>query len=309
MAQLLPVIVFAAIVNIALYILYQRYYHPLSGIPGPFWASITRLWLVQKSRMLQRHRIEMDLHKKYGKIVRISPNEVCISDLKYTKLIYGANSPFHKSDWYTTVEPKDDDAMNLLGERDMEKYRHQRRLVGPIFTTQALKNREDLLDRPIAQFVSKMKEMEGQPLDLVKWMNILAIDLLTEITFAESKNYVLTGDDEDNAKDVDEFWQQVHWAGLIPRFWGVYVQLSELIGRTGFTPLFVSNIGKLSIIKVSFFYADTNHLYLRFSITFPRSFLGRNWIHQKNPTTMIWRVIFSVSPMTALNLSLNGLQQ
>ena len=252
MARLLIISCYAAVFFFAVYAIYQRYFHPLANIPGPFWASVTRLWLVQKTRTLQRHRIEMDLHKKYGKIVRISPNEVCISDLQYARMIYGASSPFLKADWYSTVEPKDENAMNLLGERDIEKYRFQRRLVGPLFTPHAVKNYEALLDRPIQKFVARMKELTGQPLDAVKWMNILAIDLLTEITFSESKNYVERGDDENNSDDVDDFWQQVHWAGLIPQPWMSYVALSEFIGRTGWTPLFVANIGKLAIIKVNF---------------------------------------------------------
>jgi len=240
-----------AAVALVTYIIYQRFYHPLATVPGPFFASITRLWLVYQSRTLQRHRIEMALHAKYGKIVRISPNELCISDLNFVKTIYGANSRFLKADWYETVEPKDEDAMNLLGERDMEKYKHQRRLIGPLFTTQAVKNREKLLDKPILKFIEKMEGSKKQPLDLVKWMNILAIDLLTEITFSESLNYVQTGDDEGNAEDVDDFWQQVHWAGLVPIYWRWYVWANGWIGKIGVSPMFVANIGKLAIIKVS----------------------------------------------------------
>jgi hypothetical protein len=26
-------------------IVYYRYFHPLSKFPGPFWASVTRLWI------------------------------------------------------------------------------------------------------------------------------------------------------------------------------------------------------------------------------------------------------------------------
>jgi hypothetical protein len=242
-----------AAVALVSYIIYQRFYHPLAAVPGPFLASITRLWLVYQSRTLQRHRIEMALHEKYGKIVRISPNELCISDLSYVKAIYGANSRFLKADWYETVEPKEEDAMNLLGERDIEKYKHQRRLIGPLFTTQSVKNRENLLDKPILSFIEKMKGSRGQPIDMVKWMNILAIDLLTEITFSESLNYVQRGDDERNAEDVDDFWQQIHWAGLIPMFWRCYVWANEWIGKMGISPMFVANIGKLAIIKVSKF--------------------------------------------------------
>jgi hypothetical protein len=233
------------------YIIYQRFFHRLAAVPGPFLASITRLWLVYQSRTLQRHRVEMALHKKYGKIVRISPNELCISDLSYVKTIYGANSRFLKADWYETVEPNDPDAMNLLGERNIEKYKHQRRLIGPLFTTQAVKNRENLMNEPISSFIHKMKGQKGQPIEMVKWMNILAIDLLTEITFSESLNYIQMGDDEKNGEDVDDFWQQIHWVGLIPAFWRWYVWVNGWIGKMGANPMFVANIGKLAIIKVS----------------------------------------------------------
>lgn len=141
--------------------------------------------------------------------------------------------------------------MNLLEERDIEKYKHQRRLIGPLFTTQAVKNRENLLDNPILRFIEKMKGSTGQPLDMVKWMNILAIDLLTEIALSESLNYVQTGDDEKNAEDVDDFWQQVHWAGLDPMFWRWYVWANGCIGKMGVSPMFVVILGKLAIIKVS----------------------------------------------------------
>jgi hypothetical protein len=240
-----------AVVALLSYITYQRFFHPLATVPGPFLASLTRLWLLHQSRTLQRHRIEIALHEEYGPIVRISPNELCISDLNFVKTIYGANSRFLKADWYETVEPKDEDAMNLLGERDVEKYKHQRRLIGPLFTTQAVKKRENLLDEPILAFVRKMKEEKGKPVDLVKWMNILAIDLLTEITFSKSLDYVGRGEDERNSEDVDDFWKQIHWVGLVPGFWRWYVWVNEWIGKMGISPMFVANIGKLSIIKVS----------------------------------------------------------
>lgn len=247
----LPMLVFcSALLALLSYVSYLRLFHPLARFPGPFPASVTRLWLVYQARTLQRHRIEMDLHQKYGPFVRISPNEVSIADPKYVKILYGAGSPFLKSRWYETVGPKDEDAMNLLGEPNMEKYRLQRRLIGPMFTTQAVKARENLLEGPIVRFVAKMEGMEGQPLDLVKWMNILAIDLLTEITFSESMDFVSSGNDRDNAKDVDDFWHQIHWIGLLPDFWLFYTWITGTLESLGLKFFFKADISKLSIIQV-----------------------------------------------------------
>ncbi|KAF2804695.1 cytochrome P450, partial [Mytilinidion resinicola] len=228
---------------------YQRFLHPLSKVPGPFLASITPLWLVYHSRALHRHRLEIDLHKTYGPIVRLSPNEVSLSDPKNIKLVYGASSPFVKSRWYETIASKDPEGMNLLGESDMKKYHAQRRLIGPAFTTESVKRREFLLDKPMGKFVAKMKEGGGRPVDLVKWMNILALDLLTEITFAESMDYISTGDDRDNAKDIDIFWQKVQWVGLVPDMWRGYTWAAEKLRNIGLPLLSEPTTHNLNIIK------------------------------------------------------------
>jgi hypothetical protein len=80
---------FVAAGLVLLYVLHTRYATPLRKIPGPFLASISKLWLVQKTRGLQRQKVDLWLRKKYGSIVRIAPNEVLVSDLNALKTIYG----------------------------------------------------------------------------------------------------------------------------------------------------------------------------------------------------------------------------
>ena len=71
------------------YAIYTREATPLRSIPGPFLASITRLWIFQKQRGFQRQQVDMDLREKYGPIVRISPKEVMVSSPKSLRTIYG----------------------------------------------------------------------------------------------------------------------------------------------------------------------------------------------------------------------------
>lgn len=78
----------------------NRVLSPLARVPGPFWASLSRLWITKMSWDGQTHRDMIALHKKYGKLVRIAPGEVSVSDLEATKKIYGAGSKFWKSEWY-----------------------------------------------------------------------------------------------------------------------------------------------------------------------------------------------------------------
>ena len=64
--------------------LYRRYLHPLHAVPGPFLASITSLWwLAVYLGDDQQYRKPIQLHAKYGPIVRIRPNTVIIHDPKH----------------------------------------------------------------------------------------------------------------------------------------------------------------------------------------------------------------------------------
>lgn len=58
------------------YVVYQRWLSPLAKIPGPIWASLSRWWLVRVSLSDNYNREMMRLHRNYGDIVRVGPDEV-----------------------------------------------------------------------------------------------------------------------------------------------------------------------------------------------------------------------------------------
>jgi hypothetical protein len=76
--------------------IYRRYFHPLSKYPGPFFASITRWWLVKEIFDGHHEKNIRILHKKYGPVVRIAPNEVAIADPEAIKVIYSTSTGFTK---------------------------------------------------------------------------------------------------------------------------------------------------------------------------------------------------------------------
>ena len=48
-------------------IVYYRFFHPLSKFPGPFWGSITRLWITYHNVKEDEPQTFRELHKKHGK--------------------------------------------------------------------------------------------------------------------------------------------------------------------------------------------------------------------------------------------------
>jgi hypothetical protein len=62
----------------ALYqVVYYRFFHPLSKFPGPFWGSVTRLWIAYHNIKEDEPYVEHELHKKYGMRLSVALNAHC----------------------------------------------------------------------------------------------------------------------------------------------------------------------------------------------------------------------------------------
>lgn len=77
-------------------LLWTGYGSDLRTIPGPFAAKFTRLYLFRQTLMGNAHTFYPDLHRQYGKIVRVAPNKVSISDAETIPAIYGISSKYYK---------------------------------------------------------------------------------------------------------------------------------------------------------------------------------------------------------------------
>lgn len=78
----------SVLVFVIFHALYSIFLHPLRKVPGPRLAKITELWRTNHYFKGYWHRDILDLHRKYGPIVRISPNEVSIVSPELAKTIY-----------------------------------------------------------------------------------------------------------------------------------------------------------------------------------------------------------------------------
>lgn len=76
--------------------LYHTYASPLRRVQGPWLARFTRFWYAKATYSRQGHKIIMDLHDKYGPIVRIAPNEYSIDNFEAAQIIYRSRDPLNK---------------------------------------------------------------------------------------------------------------------------------------------------------------------------------------------------------------------
>lgn len=58
-----------AVLSFVYQVVYYRFFHPLRNFPGPFWASVTRLWITYHNIKGDEPYTFKALHQEYGKII------------------------------------------------------------------------------------------------------------------------------------------------------------------------------------------------------------------------------------------------
>ena len=96
-------------------LIYQHLWHPLHKFPGPFWASQTHLWKVYYMWTLRMPEEMLRVHRIYGPVVRIGPNDLSFQSMDAVGPIYKSGRAMPKTSFYhgfTTLLP------NLFGTCD-----------------------------------------------------------------------------------------------------------------------------------------------------------------------------------------------
>jgi hypothetical protein len=78
------------------YVVVPALFDPLRDIPGPFLARFTRWWYFIEIYKGSFEVSDVEVHKKYGPIVRIAPREYSIDDVEAARTIYGHGTAFVK---------------------------------------------------------------------------------------------------------------------------------------------------------------------------------------------------------------------
>ena len=84
------------VVLFILSLLRTRYSRGLNKFNGPFLASFTNLWKLWYALKGSQKQMYVDIHEKYGDIVRLGPNELSFADPRAIRDIYGPSGSSQK---------------------------------------------------------------------------------------------------------------------------------------------------------------------------------------------------------------------
>ncbi|KAB5549552.1 cytochrome P450 [Coniochaeta sp. 2T2.1] len=246
--------------------LYRLFLHPLSSVPGPKSAALSNAWLAWHARNGRVRELGKTLHRKYRPVVRVGPNEVWFDSKEAFKFIYNASNGFEKSDFYLAtalnrpqidwklkVQP-DPDTLDFLSERDMKRYRLQRRMIGPAYHPSNLEKYGSAIDAVLRNAVAQLRILDGAEVDLKQWMHIITVECLGAAVLSWSPGYIRAETDGGTSSHAYLSWRHKSVFGMFPlaviagtysrtlgrlfaRVWGIRYRTPKGF-KTFFTPVY-----------------------------------------------------------------------
>ncbi|KAJ2987475.1 hypothetical protein NUW58_g4482 [Xylaria curta] len=193
------------------YVIYQYVFSPLAAFPGPLVAKFTKIWRAYGMYKGTWHRDLVDLHRKYGPVVRIGPNELSVGDPEAFRQIYRASKAFPKGACYSVIQGTR--PFDLANERNEKIHGAQRRLVARPYSMDSTKRFEPQID---VLLDTLLRQLDGfaktsQVFDLGFWIQLYAFDVIGTVSFSKPFGFVSSGSDNAIFERIQKAMDSAAW--------------------------------------------------------------------------------------------------
>ncbi|KAJ5417582.1 uncharacterized protein N7487_001132 [Penicillium crustosum] len=198
-------------------------YFSLATLPGPFWSRITNLPRVAWVKSGHAHVFHQRLHDVHGRVVRLGPNTVSVSDPDAIPTIYPTREGFPKSDFYRVQRPytrKDGEVAAIFNTQDEDLHRRLRKPVAYLYSMTNVVTLEPFVDQALCvmfdQLDRRYATSEGV-CDLGNWLQYFAYDVMGTLTFSKRYSFLEEGRDVNGIlMAVEKFMNLSSVMGQVP---------------------------------------------------------------------------------------------
>ncbi|KAL8670824.1 MAG: hypothetical protein Q9168_004660 [Polycauliona sp. 1 TL-2023] len=170
-----------------LLIVYRLSFHPLSKFPGPKVAAATRLYegyhdVVRGGKYIFQIG---ELHKQYGPIVRISPDELHVNDPSFHTTLYSHTGRWNK---YAFAFQPFQRPYSAFGTIDHDLHRRRRAPLSPLYTKDKIHEKESLLREQVLRLKGRIEQSvaSGEVLNIGMAFAALSMDISTSYFTGQS---------------------------------------------------------------------------------------------------------------------------
>lgn len=154
------------------------------------------MWSVYKG---DHHLEDLRLHARYGKVVRLAPNLVSVSDVEEVNQIYGINTKFTKSPFYDLSAVHDEEGLvpdPFVIRHDKALHARMKRNAANAYSMNGLLKFEPLLVSVIDRLLVVLDQhVEAESVcDLGDMLKRFAMDAVCSMTFGRDFSYMEKGD-------------------------------------------------------------------------------------------------------------------
>ena len=215
--------------------IYRVYFHPLSSIPGPKFAACSSLWLAYHSFHGTESTAVYILHQKYGRILRVAPNDVDLDDSDALDPMYIRRGGFAKSPVYSKFDI--DQHATIFSTLTLPERAPRAKAVAPLFATSAIRDSAEhgsgmQFQAVFDDFIARLRaeSQMGKPVNVLDTTRSLALDAVS--TYLFHSRYGAVGEASGNtmsaAPFVDAFVGVGAYFNLMPGILGdTIMQLVE----------------------------------------------------------------------------------
>ncbi|EMD94542.1 hypothetical protein COCHEDRAFT_1091565 [Bipolaris maydis C5] len=196
LGQTLTTIAILAVVYYITSAIYCIYFHPLSKFPGPKSAAFSRLPFAISAVRGQQYKWMDSLHGRYGKVVRVGPNELTTISSGAWKDLY-LQRPQLPKDPHPQTPPLN--GADSLFTADGSTHQRMRRTLLNAFNDRALRAQSPIIESHTNLFVQRLRREAAKSadgvIDLAKYYGYAALDIVSDLAYGESF-HGLEGDNE-----------------------------------------------------------------------------------------------------------------
>lgn len=187
-------------------------------------------WLYRRYVQATAPAKALELHQKYGPLVRVTPNEIIVDGAIGWPQIFGyANKDKDEFPKPPGFFFRNDNKSIINAPR--EDHRRMRRQLSYAFSNSAMTEQELILVRYTNLLISRLQDLsdEGVKINIVDWLNFTTFDIVGELAFSDPFDSLLSRGHHPWVLSIFKSIQ----ASALRRFLERYPPLDSIVGRLG----------------------------------------------------------------------------